>query len=67
MKSKIKRDDLRDQFQKDTDFFNDMPNNVKNALISELKKFWPKANQIWPTKFSYEQKELFEESIDNPK
>ncbi len=59
MKIAFKKEDFRNQIVKDQELFDSMPNNVKNALVSELKKFWPKAHVIWPEKFSYEQRDLF--------
>jgi hypothetical protein len=45
------RADLRDQLERDEAYFGGMRANAKNALVSEIKKFWPRAGDIWKSKF----------------
>ena len=51
---KIKRVDLEKQAKLDNERFDRMGQSSKNALVSELKKFWPLASKVWPSKFLYE-------------
>ena len=60
---KFSRDDLVDQTQRDQAHFEAMRINVKNALIREVKKVWPRANEIWPQKYQYEGDTI---SADSP-
>jgi hypothetical protein len=52
---KFKRPDLEKQAKADEERFDGMGPSAKNALVSELKKFWPIAAEMWPTKFLYSE------------
>lgn len=59
------RSELQEQAEADRAYFDKRGASVKNALVSELKKFWPVAAGVWPTKFLY-AKDASAEAVDVP-
>lgn len=64
---KFKRHDLEKQAKADEERFDAMGSSAKNALISELKKFWPIAADVWPTKFLYAETDPKQPNTDEDK
>lgn len=48
-------EDLKGQLDQDRAYFERLKANVKNALVSEITSFWPKAKEVWPDKFTKDQ------------
>jgi hypothetical protein len=51
------RSQLNEPAKADSAYFDKRGASVKNALVSELKNFWPTAADVWPKKFQYAERE----------